>query len=87
LTPTKDEFDLSMVPKTFTKLFIVRRMLAHCYSGHAVWHSRLPLTDNCGAVQLLREHNVLSMPVVDENEQFLGVFSVTDLFCAMVKGA
>lgn len=38
-------------------------------------------------MQLLRENNMLSVPVVDKSEQFLGVFSVTDLFCALVKGA
>lgn len=43
--------------------------------------------DRSCAVQMLRENNMLSVPVVDSSEQFLGVFSVTDLFCALVKGA
>lgn len=36
---------------------------------------------------MLRDNNILSVPVIDsENDQFSGVFSVTDLMKAMVKG-
>lgn len=56
-------------------------------SGATPLDIQLSDCDRSCAVQLLRENNMLSVPVVDSSEQFLGVFSVTDLFCALVKGA
>jgi len=39
-------------------------------------------------MQMLRDNNILSVPVVDaETGQFSGVFSVTDLMKALVKRA
>lgn len=38
-------------------------------------------------LQMLRDNNILSVPVIDSDTgQFSGVFSVTDLMKAMVKG-
>jgi CBS domain-containing protein len=39
-------------------------------------------------LQILLDSNILSIPVVDSNnDQFSGVFSITDLLRAIVKGA
>lgn len=55
-------------------------------SGTHRWH--LPLTlvlSACPTPQLLRDRQILSAPVLDEEGEYLGAVSVPDILRALVK--
>lgn len=52
-----------------------------------LWSALCCMSTSRNHLQMLRDNNILSVPVIDsETGQFAGVFSVTDLMKAMVKG-